>query len=198
MVPFPVRVVSADDQILLDVQNGRDRWPEFQAAFGAYLANLSHRFRADRRLGEADREDALQEAYVYLIDPDRPRYEPLMASARTYLYFALQSGFQSAVPRAGRRGEVDIDAVAPEGTPTAGEEGFSVPPAQTRYDDRQFAQYVFRVLDSAELGLLREVANDRSLKDLSVAYGVSRPTMSRTVRRLRVRLTERAAVALGA
>jgi hypothetical protein len=196
MVPFRVRVVSHDDQIVLDIQSGRPRWPEFQAAFSAYLIKLSHRFRAARRLCEADRQDALQETYVYMLDPHRPRYEPGSASARTYLYFALQSGFQAAVARGRHRGDIDVEAVSH--LAALASTAFSVPPTQTRYDDREFADYVLEALKPVELGLLSDVANNRTLHDLSVAHGVSRPTMSRTVRRLRAHLAERAAAALGA
>jgi DNA-directed RNA polymerase specialized sigma24 family protein len=196
MISCPTRVVSDDDHLLHELQNSSARWERFPDRFVAYIEALSRRFMAERRTGEADREDAVQETYLYLIDPNRPRYIPARAAARTYLYYAVQTAFH-AVLRRGKANDVELAAVANMVAADPANDR-AVAPAQSRYDEREFVDYVFRDRPPIERHFLEEVASERTIQELSVDQGVSRPTMSRMVRRIRERLRLRALEALSA
>jgi len=93
MIPSALRVVTRDDLVLHDLQHGVACWRDFTALFGSYIEAISRRFNRERQGGEADRQDAEQETYLLLLDPDRPRYDPARAGAKTYVYCAVRSAF---------------------------------------------------------------------------------------------------------
>jgi len=199
MVHSLMRVVSEDDQVLHQLQCGSGRWSSFEKVFGGYLVALSRTFSVKRRASEADREDALQETYAYVLDERRPRYAPGRASAKTYLQYAVQTAFNVVLNRSRRRESLELDVPAEDGVPEAVvADALVVAPAPSEHEERQFVDYVFKGLDHTDRQLFEEVANDRSIQDLSFERGVSRPTMSRTVGRIRERLQVRALNALSA
>lgn len=199
MIPRPMRVVSEDDQLLHDLQRGVASWGHVYVPFRSYVEAVSRKLRANLRASEADRQDAVQETFLYLMDPQRPRYAPDRASARTYLYFAVQSAFHVVLDhqRALRRRTPDEPGAPAPDEPAAWEAMTSHIPADG-YEDRQFLAHVFAVLNPVEREVLEAVANDRSVQCLSADHGVSRPTMSRMVKRIRQRAHDVAVSALSA
>jgi len=198
MIPSPMRVVSDDDQLLHDLQRGAADWRQFKLRFGSYLSRLSRKLTANRRATDADRDDVLQEAHLYLVDPERPRYVPARSAARTYLHLAVQTAVhaildhrrmhETAATDFAEAAEVDDRTIQAE-TPLLS--------IKHEYEEREFVAYVLRDLNPGEWRLVEDLAHDRTIQHLSTEHGVSRPTMSRTIRRLRDGLNARAASALG-
>jgi hypothetical protein len=198
MIPSPMRVVSDDDQLLHDLQRGAADWRRFKPRFGSYLRGLSRKLTASRRATDADRDDILQETYLFLLDPERPRYAPARSAARTYLHLAVQTAIHAALDhRRLHDGDAADLTETDVGDPTSQAET-ALPSIKNEYEEREFVAYVVRDLDPGDLRLVEDLVHDRTIQDLSTDHGVSRPTMSRTIRRLRDGLHERAASALSA
>ena len=195
MSPSPLRVVTDDDRLLFDAQCRRRSAFEFIERFGPYLERISRKLATKRAASDADREDAVQECYCFIFGGGGARYQPGRSAARTYLYFALQSAFNVAHPRR-RRCEAPLPTNS-DGTVNDEVlvEYATVEPTQ-EFETREFIEHLLRDVTLDDRILLEGVANDRTLLDLGLERGLSRPTMSRKFTALCVRLRTRAAAAM--
>lgn len=198
MTASPLRVVSDDDQVLFSLQRDNALWSRFSQAFGGYVEAIARKIGVGLRATDADRQDAVQETFLFLIDPRRPRYQPELGSAKTYLYYAVQTAFHVVLDHRRVRERVpEHDDVNVRPTDATAEEA-ACQPDVAAYENRELVEVVCSALTPDARDLLEAVADDRTVQDLSAARGVSRPTMSRMISRVRARARELAVCALGA
>lgn len=193
MATSPLRVVGDDDMLLFEIQRRRIPWARFSATFGAYVASVVQKVARARGLCDADREDVLQETFLHIVGPDRPRYEPSRSAARTYLYYAVQSAAHVVMGRRRRR-EAPLDTHA-EGEDDGGSlayAGLISEPTQTAYEAHEFTEFVLLEFSKTDRYALLEVAEDRSIAEVGAEVGVSRSALSRRIKGLRERACARA------
>jgi DNA-directed RNA polymerase specialized sigma24 family protein len=189
MSTCPIRVVSADDHLLHELQQAPDGWARFEHTFGAYLGALARRMQRQRRASVADREDALQQLRLFVLDPDSPRYAPDRGPATSYLFEALRTAFNAVLGRARRREDPPPVGGWSEGGPI----GLLVTTGgQSAYDEHEFIEALFQNIDVDDRRIVEEIADDRSITAIGAVRGVSRPTMSRRLSRIRWQLRTKA------